>query len=93
MTIDNTNVRVQVSNSSDPNVPLSLEYRYTGYQNTTRSGTSSMLTSPGHGPGVQVGAALRVLVLPGLALAVPGVRPGAGRVPQPRRQQGEGGIT
>ena len=22
-----------------------------------------------------------------------GVRPGAGRVPQPRRQQGEGGIT
>ena len=30
---------------------------------------------------------LRVLVLPGLALAVPGVRPGAGRVPQPRRSK------
>ena len=27
-----------MSNSSDPNVPWSLEYRYTGYLNTTRSG-------------------------------------------------------
>ena len=40
-------VHVQVSNSSDPNVPWSLEYRYTGYQ--------IVLTCPGHGAGVQVG--------------------------------------
>ena len=29
---------MEVTNTTDPNVPWSLEYRYTGYQNTTKSG-------------------------------------------------------
>ena len=29
---------MEVSNNTDPNVPWSLKYRYTGYQNTTKSG-------------------------------------------------------
>ena len=31
---------MEVSNQTDPNVPWSLKYRYTGYQNTTKSGPS-----------------------------------------------------
>ena len=33
---------MEVSNTTDPNVPWSLEYRYTGYQNTTKSGHSCL---------------------------------------------------
>ena len=33
---------MEVSNSTDPNIPWTLEFRYTGYQNVTKSGHSCL---------------------------------------------------